>query len=103
MAKTFFHDGLNIPVAPIKDPNSVMDYGCDWSSGDWLEDGETISNSVWLIPDGLTGSNEINTGTMTGVTLSGGVEFDDYTITNRVTTSMGRTDDRSMIIQCRSK
>jgi len=97
----FIHDGETIPTAPTKDPDAVIDYGSDWRA--WLQDGESISVSAWLIPNGLTGSIETNAQGITGVTLSGGSSGDNYTITNRITTSLGRTEDRSMHIRCRNK
>lgn len=95
------HDGINIPVAPNKDPESVIDYGCDWA--EWLKDGESITNSQWLPVTGLTLSNDLVNGAITSVTLAGGTVNDKYTLTNRITTSLGRTEDRSMKIFCRQK
>jgi len=97
----FIHNGFDIPDAPPKDPNSVADYGCDWSA--WLQTGETISVSAWVIQAGLTQDSDVNSGVITGVTLSGGTEYDEYLITNRITTSLGRIEDRSMKIFCRNK
>lgn len=104
----FIHDGINIPYAPPKDPDSVMDYGCNYTS--WLAKDEVIGTSIWLVDgvvttsgDPLVTSNPVLSGAITGVTLTLGVENDDYTLTNRITTDQGRTEDRSMIIQCRSK
>ena len=97
----FYHDGKSIPDAPPKDPDSVVDYGCDWSG--LLQSGETVASSTWSIPVDLSGSDETNTGTITGVMLSGGVEGSAYTVTNQVVTSLGRTHDRSMIIRCQNK
>jgi len=95
----FYHDGKTIPTAPTpKDPDSVLDYGCDWSG--WLQDAETVTASAWIVEDGLTGSAETNTGLVTGVMLSGGVDGTTYTITNRIDTSLGRTINRSMLIEC---
>jgi len=97
---SFIHDGSTIPLAPVKDPDSTIDYGCDWSS--WLAESENISASSWLV-SGLDTSGEVNNGVITGVTLSGGTVGESYQLTNRVTTSFGRTEDRSMIIRCLNK
>jgi len=96
----FTYTGPATP-SPTKDPDSTIDYGCDWSN--WLQSGETIVASTWIIQTGLTGGSETNNGTITGVMLSGGVEFEDYQITNRITTNLERVDDRSMLIKCRNK
>lgn len=79
-----------------KDPNAVLDYGFDWSG--WLQDGETISDSEWSVDGtGLTIESDTNDDTSTTVWLSGGtVRSYPYTVTNRITTSAGRTDDRSI-------
>ena len=92
----FVHDGTFIPIAPDKDPDSNVDYGCDWSN--WLSGAETITTSVWVVPAGLTGGTEANTTAATSIFLTGGTIGTTYTLTNRVTTSAGRTDDRSMLI-----
>lgn len=88
-----------------KDPDAALDYGCDWS--DWLDDGETISESTWVLPDGLTSGEGAqapsNTDTATVVWLSGGTAGRAYSVTNRITTSAGRTDDRSIIIRVRQR
>ena len=94
----FYHDGQNIPKAPPKDPDATTDYGCDFTG--WLQENETVTVSSWIIGAGLTGATETNTGLITGVMLSGGSEGSKYTVTNRVATSLGRTVDRSMIIEC---
>ena len=97
----FYHDGSNIPSAPYKDPDSVVDYGCDWSG--LMQSGESVTGSTWTIPADLTGSSETNDGVITGVMLSGGVDGESYTITNQVTTTQGRTHDRSMVVVCQHK
>lgn len=77
----------------IKDPDAVLDYGCDWS--DWL-DGDTLSTSSWTIaPAGLTKVSDSLTATTTTVWLSGGTVSTVYTVTNRIVTAGGRTEDRS--------
>jgi len=98
---TITHDGTSIPLAPIKDPDSVVDYGFDWEN--WLdtENTETISTSTWILPTDLTEVNSSTVGYKTTVLLSGGNVGQTYTITNRITTSASRTEDRSMTIPVR--
>ena len=79
-----------------KDPNAVLDYSVDWSR--WL-DGDTIATSVWTVPAGLTKVSDTNTTTKTTVWLSGGTADQSYTVTNRITTTGGRTEDRSFIVK----
>jgi len=96
-----------------KDPNAVLDYLRDWGpetgaandgsidDDGWLQ-GDTISGSTWSFtgPDALlvieSSSNTTETAT---VWLSGGTEGRSYTVTNRVTTAGGRTEDRSISIE----
>lgn len=94
----FIHDGHQIPSAPNTDPNSVVDYGCDWA--DHLPEGDTISASQWIAPDGVTITNEIVSGMITAFTISNVPANTRHLITNRVTTAQGRVLDRSMYIAC---
>ncbi|HZT32755.1 MAG TPA: hypothetical protein VFA33_22900 [Bryobacteraceae bacterium] len=85
----------------IKDPDAVLDYSVDWSK--WLA-GDQIQTSAWSVSDtALQATDESNTLTRTTVWLSGGVAGQPYTVTNRITTSSGRTDDRSFIIQVQDR
>lgn len=82
----------------IKDPDAVLDYRFDWSA--WLATGETISTSIFVIaPTGLTAASNTHDGTSSTVWLTGGVAGTDYVVTNRVTTSAARTDDRSIRVR----
>lgn len=79
-----------------KDANATLDYGVRWSK--WLGT-DTITNSEWIIPTGLTSSNESHGSGTTIVWLSGGTLNETYTIINRITTAAGRIDDRSIKIK----
>lgn len=80
------------------DPQAKLDYAVDWSA--WLETGETISASTWTVPSGITEATPApsNTGTVATIWLSGGTIGQRYTVTNHITTTMGREDDRSLYI-----
>lgn len=86
-----------------KDPDAVLFYGVDWS--DWLGEGETIATSEWLLPEGdeLVNEADFSDNITTTIKLSGGVAGQDYIITNRIETSAGQTDDRSITILCRNR
>lgn len=95
-----------------KDPDAVLDYPVDWANGPdgspgWLEDGDTIAESEWFVPDGLTvgtgAQAPSHTDTTTTVWLSGGTLGENYKIVNRVTTTAGRTDDRTITIAIRER
>ena len=77
-----------------KDPNAVLDYTIDWTR--WLAS-DQIATSQWLVPVGLTKMADSKTASSATVWLSGGTAGQSYTVTNRITTSAGRTEDRSFI------
>lgn len=91
---------------PIKDPNEVLDYGFDWArpGRSRLEDGETLTNSVFVVEAGdvvIDSQSYVATGRTT-VWLSGGTPGVPNTIRNRVTTSEGRVFDKSAKLRIRS-
>jgi len=83
----------------LKDPNASLDYSVDWST--YLEAGETLAGSAWQIdPAGALAYAAVSFGaTSATATLSGGTVGHVYRVTNRVTTSLGRIDDRSFILR----
>jgi hypothetical protein len=82
----------------IKDPEDVIDYAFNWAP--WL-DGDTISSSDFLLPDGLTEDSASFDDTSTQIFVSGGSCGGTYRITNRVVTAGGRTKDQTIRIQVR--
>jgi hypothetical protein len=80
------------------DPNDVKDYTLDWGARR-LAASETIVTSTWVVPSGITKASDTDTDTTTTVWLSGGTAGVHYTLTNRVTTSQGRTYDWSFVVQ----
>ncbi len=85
----------------VKDPNSVLDFSLDWSV--WLQDSETITTSVWLPDEGITTATPSVVGERTVVWLSGGEVGQTYRVTNRITTSAGRIDDRTLLVRIRER
>lgn len=91
----------------VKDPDEVLDFVRDWSAA--LE-GDSIDTSQWL-PVGFTpgadGAIAIGTSSSTATTatvwLSGGVDGEDYALTNRITTTGGRTFDHTLTFLIREK
>lgn len=82
----------------IKDPNAELDYVMDWS--EWLTDiSDTLASSDWTAETGITIESDSNTTTRTTVWLSGGTANETYRVTNRIVTTGGRTDDRSILIR----
>jgi hypothetical protein len=85
----------------IKDPNAVLDYSVDWSK--WLA-GDQIETSAWFISDpALQSADDSHTTTRTTLWLAGGVAGQSYAVTNRITSSGGRTDERSFVIQVQAR
>lgn len=82
----------------MKDPSAVLDYAVDWTG--WLAEGETIGSFPVTVDAGLTVAQAAthSAGVVT-VWLSGGTAGKTYTVTSRVTTNQGRTDDRSIRIR----
>lgn len=79
-----------------KDPDATLDYSIDWSA--WL-DSDVITASAWTLPPELS---EAKTSTFTDsvatVWLAGGEVGETYEVRNRITTVLGRIDDRTLQI-----
>ena len=83
-----------------KDPQAVLDYAQDWSA--WLAAGETISTATATASGtGLvvgSGPTPPAVAIVAGVVtywLSGGTVGTAYDVVVHITTSQGRTDDRT--------
>lgn len=90
----------------VKDPDAVLDYGHDWS--DWLAEGETITESTWStdpLEDGIeiVDASATFDDTSTTVWLRGGTPNQTYVVSNHITTTEDREDDRSLEIHCRER
>jgi len=83
-----------------KDPDAVLSYTMDWSK--WLGS-DTISTSTWVLEDGITKDSDSNTTTAATITLSSGTKGTNYTVTNRITTAGGLTEDRSWIFRVKER
>ena len=84
-----------------KDPNANLDYEIDWQTPTkpYLAVGETIVDSSWTVsPVGLTMGADLFTNTTTTIWLSGGTVDTRYTVSNKITTSTGRIDERSFYV-----
>lgn len=81
----------------LKDPGATLDFGVDWS--EWLDENEVIAESAWAVPAGLTLASHGHTDTLAVAWLAGGTAGQTHTVANRITTSAGRTDERSMTIK----
>lgn len=92
----------------IKDPQAVLDYKVDWAApaakgGPFLQDGETIATSTWTVQAGITKGSDTKDSTSATVWVSGGTADTEYALTNTVTTSLGRTDKRTITLLVQAK
>ncbi len=78
-----------------KDPDAVKDYTIKWAK--WLNT-DTISTSTWIADSGITVDSDTNDTDSATAWLSSGTEGNTYTVTNRIVTAAGRTEDRSIKI-----
>ena len=86
-----------------KDPDAVLDYAFDWSS--WLDSTapETISSHTITVATGLTKDSDSESAGVVTVWLSGGTAGTTYTVACEITTSKGRTDERTIIIKVKQR
>lgn len=84
-----------------KDPAAVLDYSMDWTN--WLESDELVVDSTWLTPAGISAPNDSNTTKICTVWLAGGVVGREYNITNLISTTHGRQDERSFRIRVKNR
>lgn len=86
-----------------KDPAAVLDYTIDWDANDWLGSDTITGTPVWTVPSGLTKDSQSNTTTTATAWLSGGTADQDYDVACKITTTAGRTDERTIRIQVRNR
>jgi hypothetical protein len=84
-----------------KDPNAVLDYAIDWS--DWLEVDDEIESAEWIVPEGITKDKQEESTSAAVIWLSGGTVGTKYNLTCRITTTEGRTDDRTICVKIKEK
>jgi len=80
-----------------KDPAAILSYTINWSN-ESLPTGDTIVSSYWVVSDGLTLASASSTTTTATAWLSGGERGKQYKATNRVITTDGRRDERTLTI-----
>lgn len=81
----------------LKDPDAVLDYGFNWT--DWLDPLETITTHTVTVPAGVTLDSHAEDDGLVTAWISGGTAGVAYTVGCLVTTSAGRTDERSITIR----
>ncbi len=90
---------MSLPVprfADEKDPADVTDWAIDFDAELALSSpADSIATAVWTVPAGLTATAQQVIGSKASVFLQGGVAGTDYLLTCRITTTGGRTIERS--------
>lgn len=84
-----------------KDPDAILDFGFDWTQ--WLSPSEAITSSTMIASPGITINSNTFSTTLATVWLSGGTAGFPYTVTNRISTNQGRTDDRTITIRVQQR
>jgi hypothetical protein len=79
------------------DPSDLADYDIEWA--DLLEAGETISASTWRIHPSLTKSSDTYGDTATKIWIRYGTPSKDHWMENIITTSGGRTFQRTVWVR----
>lgn len=84
-----------------KDPQARIDYAIDWSEA--IGEATVIAASLWSVapadPGGVAVEAHGFSLRQANVTLSGGIEGRSYRVANRVTTTDGQIDERSLLIR----
>ncbi|BBE32905.1 hypothetical protein [Sphingosinicella microcystinivorans] len=85
----------------LKDPGARIDYTVDWAAG-YLA-GDTIAASVWIVapeePGGIAVDGAASEAGRASATLQGGIPGHVYRVTNRVTLTSGRIEERALSIR----
>lgn len=84
-----------------KDPNAVLDYEFDWSQ--WLEPAETISSHTATVTGGVVKDSSANNASAVIVWVSGGTAGVEATVACRITTSLARTDERTITLRVQER
>ena len=82
---------------PLKDPSAVLDYVFDWT--EWLAAAETITDHTITADTGITADSSTESDGKVTVWLSGGTAGINYKVACKITTSAGRTDERTIWIK----
>ena len=82
---------------PLKDPSAVLDYMFDWT--EWLAAAETITDHTITADTGITVDSSAESDGKVTVWLSGGTAGINYKVACKITTTAGRTDERTIWIK----
>ena len=80
-----------------KDPDAKLDYSWDWTR--WLTDGDFVTGAEISAPAGITLGTTLFDDHRVTVWVSGGSADQSYPLTCKITTDMGRIDERTLTIR----
>ena len=81
-----------------KDPNAVLDYSFDWTA--WLAPlADSIESVEFVLQSPLTKTGDSFTPNEAVVWVGGGTVGATFSVTCRITTTQGRTDDRTVFLK----
>jgi hypothetical protein len=87
---------------PTKDPDANLPFTWDWSA--WLaNEDDAAAAFAWVVPGGIAKGAETADAGKATAWFSGGTDGEDYPVTCHITTTGGRTDDRTMVIKVRRR
>lgn len=86
---------------PAKDPDDVLDFSLDWSDVLAADANDTIESVAWTVPGDLTKESQAEAGAISTIWLSGGEAGTRYQIGCLLTTTGGRTYDRTIELTVR--
>ena len=81
----------------LKDPSAILDWAFDWT--DWLAAAETITDHTITADTGITVDSSTELDGKIIVWLSGGTAGINYKVACLITTTAGRTDERTIWIK----
>lgn len=102
MTDTYVVDTVTGKATILKDPQAVLDYIFDWSA--WLADiTDTISSHAMTLETGITLDSSAVVSDTVVAWVSGGTAGVTYRVTCQITTTGGRTDERSIFIKVKER
>jgi hypothetical protein len=88
----------------VQSPAATLDYLINWApylTSPPAQPGDTITTSSWLADTGITITDLGHTDTTTSVRVTAGTLGGTYNAVNTITTSGGRTDERTLTFMIR--
>lgn len=102
MAKTSILRDSKGRYLSVKDPNAVLDYSFDWS--EWITDAaDEITSFSFDCGGGIVAGASSRDNAVITVFVSGGFVGAEGSITCRINTAGGRTDDRTLYLKILEK